>query len=120
MGYKNIFSEGKIGNVKIRNRTVLPAMHVGMANYDGTVSDKLSAYYEERAKNGVGLIITEITSVNTKSGATGAVQISMANDRHIEPFKKLTERIHAHDTKIFVQLHHPGNQGVCLMSCLPR
>lgn len=118
MGYKHLLTEGNIGNVKIRNRVVIPAMHVGMANYDGTISDALLAYYEERARSGVGLLITEITSVNTKSGHTGAVQISMARDKHIEPFRKLVDKVHALDSRIFVQLHHPGAQGASLMSLL--
>lgn len=118
MAYNKLFSEGKIGNVNTRNRIVMPAMHSGMANYDGTVSDMITAYYEERAKSGAGLIITEITSVNTKNGVSFATQLSMAHDRQIEPFKKLVDRLHSLDTKIFVQLHHPGAQGVGLMTLL--
>ncbi|MBN2169339.1 MAG: FAD-dependent oxidoreductase [Actinobacteria bacterium] len=118
MTYDRLFSEGKIGNVKISNRIVMPAMHSGMANYDGTVSDTITSYYDERAKSGAGLIITEITSVNTKNGVSFATQLSMAHDRQIEPFKKLADRLHALDTKIFVQLHHPGAQGVGLMTLL--
>ena len=64
MPYKLLFSEGRIGSVTVRNRVVLPPLEVGMANFDGTPSEQLVAYYEERAKNGLGLLITGITRVN--------------------------------------------------------
>ena len=40
----------------------------------------------------------------------------MTSDRHIEPFARMVERVHAHGTKIFCQLHHPGRQGNSLMT----
>ncbi len=42
----------------------MPPMHLGMANLDGTLTEKFMNYYEERAKGGTGLIITEIVRVN--------------------------------------------------------
>lgn len=116
MLYPHLFSEGKIGRVTLRNRTVLAPMVTGMANYDGTPSEQLIAYYEERAKNGLGLLIIGATRVNYVHGATIPRQTSMASDRHIAPFAAMVDRIHAHGTKVFCQLHHPGRQGISLMS----
>jgi len=61
-------------------------MGTGMANYDGTPSQQLIDYYGERAKNGLGLLIVEVTRVNSVHGATIPRQLSMAHDRHIAPF----------------------------------
>ena len=47
----------RIGSVELRNRIVMPGMGTNLANPDGTVSDRLRNYYEERARGGVGLII---------------------------------------------------------------
>ncbi|HOW82417.1 MAG TPA: hypothetical protein PK573_07655, partial [Spirochaetota bacterium] len=55
MKYPHLFSKGKIGKVEIRNRVVMSPVEVGMANFDGTPSEQLVAYYEERARNGLGL-----------------------------------------------------------------
>ena len=115
MPYKLLFSEGRIGSVTVRNRVVLPPLEVGMANFDGTPSEQLVAYYEERAKNGLGLLITGITRVNEYHGAGLPRQLAMTSDRHIEPFARMVERIHRHGTKIFCQLHHPGRQSNSLM-----
>jgi 2,4-dienoyl-CoA reductase-like NADH-dependent reductase (Old Yellow Enzyme family)/thioredoxin reductase len=116
MQYEKLFSEGRIGSVTLKNRVVMPPMEVGMANPDGTPSEQLIAYYEERARNGLGLLITGITRVNGRHGAALPRQLAMTSDRHIEPFARMVERVHAHGTKIFCQLHHPGRQGISLMT----
>jgi len=104
MKYSRLFSQGKIGTLDIKNRVVMPAMGVGLANEDGTPSDKMIGYYEERAKGGVGLIITEITRVNDEHGIAEPHQLSLTKDENIDGFKKLTDTIHKHGTKIFP--HH--------------
>ncbi|WP_201448438.1 oxidoreductase [Vibrio parahaemolyticus] len=48
--YKKLFSPMRIGNCEIKNRVVMPPMHLGMANLDGTLTEKFMNYYEERAK----------------------------------------------------------------------
>ena len=63
----------------------------------------------------MGLLITGITRVNGRHGAALPRQLAMTSDRHIEPFARMVERVHAHGTKIFCQLHHPGRQGNSLM-----
>ncbi len=112
MNYPVLFSPMKIGNIQIKNRIVMPAMGVNTAEYDGRAGNDLAVYYEERAKGGVGLIITEITRVNEKDAVTQTRQLSMSDDIYIKPFQKVVERVHAHGAKIFVQLHHPGRQNV--------
>ncbi|HUN56277.1 MAG TPA: FAD-dependent oxidoreductase [Smithella sp.] len=115
MLYENLFSECRIGAVIIKNRVVMPPMEVGMANPDGTPSEQLIAYYEERARSGIGLLITGITRVNARHGAVLPRQLSMTSDDHIKPFAHMVDRVHAHGTKIFCQLHHPGRQSNSLM-----
>ena len=61
MEYTNLLSPGKIGNVTIKNRVVMPAMMLDHGQFDGTPTEQMMDYYEERAKGEVGLIITEIT-----------------------------------------------------------
>lgn len=113
--YKHLFSAGRIGRVTLRNRVVLPALEVGMANFDGTPSEQLINYYEARAQNGLGLLITGITRVNEHHGAGLPRQLAMTSNRHIKPFARMVERVHAHGTKVFCQLHHPGRQSNSLM-----
>ncbi|MDR2090883.1 MAG: NAD(P)/FAD-dependent oxidoreductase [Clostridiales bacterium] len=114
MTYKTLFTPLSIGNCEIKNRIVMPPMMMGFGRFDGTPTDEMTAYYEERAKGGAGLIVTEITRVNDITGAAAFNQLAVSRDTHIEPLKKLAEKIHAHGAKFFVQLHHPGRQNVGL------
>ena len=115
MKYEKLLSEGKIGNMTLKNRVVMAALETGLADFSGVPTRQYINYYEERAKNGVGLIITGITRVNDLHGAGVPRQLSMSQDRNIEPFARLVERMHAHGTKIMCQLHHPGRQNLSPM-----
>lgn len=105
----------KIGNVEIKNRVVMAPMLMGFGTFNGDATEQMMAYYEERAKGGTGLIITEITRVNDLTGASSFGQLSASKDRNILSISKLAERIHKHGAKLFVELHHPGRQNVNLM-----
>ena len=113
--YPKLFSPVKIGGCEIKNRIVMSPMLMGFGQIDGRPTEKLMDYYEERAKGGTGLIITEITRVNDVTGAAAFAQLAMSHDYHIEPMREFAERIHRHGAKLFVQLHHPGRQNVGLM-----
>ena len=110
--YEKLFSEGHIGKVTLRNRLVMSPMGIGLANLDGTPSEEMIAFYEARAIGGAGLIIPEICRVNDVHGAGLLRQISLTSDRNIAPMAKLCDAIHKQNSKIFIQLHHPGREGV--------
>ncbi|EHK2924805.1 FAD-dependent oxidoreductase [Vibrio parahaemolyticus] len=113
--YKKLFSPMRIGNCEIKNRVVMPPMHLGMANLDGTLTEKFMNYYEERAKGGTGLIITEIVRVNDTTGATSFMQPALSHDYHIPSWKEFAHRVKRHGAKLFAQLHHPGRQNLGVM-----
>ena len=115
MSEKMLFTPMKIGSCEIKNRIVMAPMLMGFGDFDGEPTDKMMNYYEERAKGGTGLIITEITRVNDKTGASAFAQLSVSSDKIIAPLREMADRIHKHGAKLFVQLHHPGRQNVGLM-----
>ena len=115
MDYKMLFSPMKIGNCEIKNRIVMPPMMLGFGQFDGTPTKKMVDYYEERAKGGAGLIITEITRVDDFSGASAFAQLGISHDYHIAPLKDMIDKIHQYDCKMFIQLHHPGRQNMGLL-----
>ena len=106
-----MFSPMKIGTMTVKNRVVMNAAEFSLGQTDGTPTEKMIAYYEARAKGGVGLIIPGICRVNDMGATSTFTQLSMANDWQIEPMKKMVERIHAAGAKLCIQLHHPGRQG---------
>lgn len=115
MSYEILGSPMKIGSCEIKNRIVLPPMLMGFAALDGKPTQQLMDYYEERAKGGTGLIMTEITRINDQTGSAAFAQLAVSHDYHIEPLAELARRIHKHGAKFFVQLHHPGRQNVGLL-----
>lgn len=115
MNYPTLFSPIKIGNVEIKNRICMAPMLMDFGQFDGRTTGQLMDYYEERAKGGTGLIITEITRVNDVTGGAAFAQLGMSHDYQIEGMAELAKRIHSHGSKLFVQLHHPGRQNMGLL-----
>lgn len=111
MSYDLLLSPMQIGTLTVKNRTVMTAAEVSLGRANGTPTEQLMDYYEERAKGGVGLIIPGITRVNDDCAASTYTQLAMSHDYQIEPMRRFVERIHRHGAKLGLQLHHPGRQG---------
>lgn len=106
--YKKLFEPAYIGKVKIKNKlSMAPMGPVGYADPLGALNQRIQDYYVERAKGGIGLIITGICSVDldiegiVKPGLPCPTQNPLA---FIHAAYQMNERVHAYDTKIFLQL----------------
>lgn len=110
--FKHLFAAGTIGTMKTKNRIVMTAMGNHLANADGSVSAGDIAFYRARAQGGVGVIITECALVDGVRGKGNNKQISVAEDRFIPGLEQLAREIHRYDSKIVVQIYHPGRQGI--------
>jgi 2,4-dienoyl-CoA reductase-like NADH-dependent reductase (Old Yellow Enzyme family)/thioredoxin reductase len=110
MHYQNIFKEGKIGNLTLKNRIVMPPMGTNLAGPEGEVTDQLITYYEERAKGGTGLIIVEFTCIDYEYGKGFIRQVRLDDDRFIPGIQRIASAVHKHGAKVLVQIHHAGRQ----------
>lgn len=108
-----------IHTLSLKNRYVLPGMVTDMAVDGGYVTERLLAYYEERARGGVGLIIVEAASIDP-SGKTFLHGLDISDDRFIPGLRLLTERVHAHGARIAIQLQHGGGRAHPEFSHMPR
>ncbi len=101
----------KIGCVEIKNRIALPSMCVFFCDEDGNMTDKMIEYAAARARGGAGLLIIP----GSPHGKRGMGRPALSEDRDIEGWKKLAERIHGYGAKLFCQLHpaklQAGRQG---------
>ncbi len=104
-----IFDPITICNLELQNRFVRSATHEFMAEEDGTPTSRLGDLYEELAKNEVGLIITGYSYV-LPGGQSDNLQQGIYDDRFIEPYRKITERVHRYRSKIVLQIVHGGRQ----------
>lgn len=116
---KKLFETGRIGTLKIKNRTVMVPMQVLYGEIDSIPGPRAISYYEERARGGVGLIIIEATNVDNINNTPWDHQLSLACDRNISDFQQLTEAIHKYDCHVFVQLHHYGAKSAMTPNGIP-
>lgn len=104
-----IFSEGHIGNLKIKNRLIRSATMIAGAS-GGLPKEAYIKTYKELAAGGVGLIITGFM-VPTKEDARYPVQVNIYDDSHISGLKNVAEAVHSVDSRcrLFAQIGHSGS-----------
>jgi len=106
--FSNLLSPGQLGPLEVHNRVVMPAMDQNNCTEQGLITDETIAHYEARAKGGVGLLIVETSAVSYPHGATARHQPALSHDRAIPGLRRLATAVHAHGTKIVVQICHHG------------
>ncbi|MBN2099885.1 MAG: FAD-dependent oxidoreductase [Dehalococcoidia bacterium] len=106
-----LMSPWKFGTVEIKNRLVMSPMTLVWANPDETPSDRQISYWVDRARNGVGLIITEMNSVDPKHRYQ-PLSVGLHSDFQIERHKRLTDAVHQYGARIIPQLTHPGPESL--------
>jgi 2,4-dienoyl-CoA reductase-like NADH-dependent reductase (Old Yellow Enzyme family) len=108
--FERLFSPITVGGIEIRNR-LLQTGHTKAYAEKGMETERDLAYYVERARGGLGLIVTGFRMVHPTSTvevhgfAKGYLREAVAFDRQI------TEAVHATGTKIVLQLNHIGTNG---------
>jgi 2,4-dienoyl-CoA reductase (NADPH2) len=94
-----------LGFTSLRNRMMMGSMHTGLEDKVKDF-DSLAAYFEERAKGGIGLMVTGGFSPNLEGWLypfAGRMTKGM-----ITHHRKVTDAVHRHDSKICMQLLHAG------------
>lgn len=109
MNYQKLLQPMKINSLEIPNRMVVSAMVTNFANADGTATEKLIAYHEEKARGGWGLIITEDYKI-TKDGGGFRNLPGLFSDELIPSHKILTDRVHKLNGRIVAQIYHAGRE----------
>ncbi len=103
--YPLLFSPLTLNRLQLRNRVVLPAMHL---NYtpDGKVSDQLVSFYAERAAGNAGLMIVGGCAISPLAGMP--MMVSIMNDQDVPGLARLAQAAHGHGAAIGAQLYHAG------------
>ncbi|OHX12105.1 NADPH-dependent 2,4-dienoyl-CoA reductase [Chromobacterium sphagni] len=104
--YPHLLAPLDLGFTTLKNRVLMGSMHTGLEESPGGF-EKMAAFYAERARGGVGLIVTGGVGPNAEGCvAEGAAQLS---DAHEVPSHKLvTDAVHAAGGKIALQILHSG------------
>jgi len=98
---EKLFQPSKIGSLEIANRIIMTAV---TTRYDFEESNRLSRFYAQRAKGGVGLIITGALQTIYPSRKTGAGRINLYNDNGIPKLKEWVKAIHDNGSRAAAQL----------------
>lgn len=104
--YPLLFSPLDLGFTKLKNRALMGSMHTGLEEAEDGFA-KQAAFFAERARNGVGMIITGGIPPNFEGGGRGS---KLTNKDEVAQHRLVTEAVHAADpdVKICMQILHMG------------
>lgn len=106
MPFPQLLKPLDLGFTKLKNRVVMGSMHTSLEETEQGFT-KVAAFYQERAKGGVGLIITGGISPN-KSGMLAPNRAVMQSEQDVSEHQLITQAVHQYDCKICMQILHAG------------
>ncbi len=107
--YEHIFEPLDLGFTTLKNRIIMGSMHTGLEEKKNGL-EKIATYYAERAKGGVGLIVSGGIAPNIQ-GWTAPFAARMSTKKHARHHKVITDAVHAEGGKICMQILHSGRYG---------
>ncbi|WP_312125943.1 NADPH-dependent 2,4-dienoyl-CoA reductase [Pseudomonas sp.] len=104
--YPHLLEPLDLGFTQLRNRTLMGSMHTGLEERpDGF--ERMAAYFAERARGGVGLIVTGGIAPN-EEGAVYSGAAKLTTEEEAYRHKTVTQAVHDCDGKICLQILHAG------------
>ena len=107
--FPRLFQPLDLGFTRLKNRVLMGSMHTGLEEEKGGFK-RMAHYYGERARGGVGLIVTGGVAPN-RSGWIAPFSIRFARESQVGKHRLITEAVHAEDGKICLQILHSGRYG---------
>jgi len=104
--YPHLLAPLDLGFTQLANRVLMGSMHTGLEEERGGFA-KLAAFYQARAKGGVGLIVTGGVSPNLR-GRIAPFGSELSHFWQTNKHKQVTDAVHQYPTKICLQLLHTG------------
>ncbi len=104
--YPQLMSPLDLGFTSLRNRVVMGSMHTGLEDRTKDVP-KLAAYFAERARGGVGLIVTGGYAPN-RTGWLLPLGADLITRKQASRHREITDAVHAEGGKIALQILHAG------------
>ena len=107
--FPHLFTPLKVGRQMLPNRILMGSMHTGLEEQGEEGLARLAAFYAERARGGCSLMVTGGFSPNPEGrlGAEGGFLVDADADHH----QQVSDAVHAHGSRILLQLLHAGRYG---------
>ena len=104
--YPNLLNPLDLGFTQLKNRVLMGSMHTGLEEA-ANGHERMAAYFAERAKGGVGLIVTGGIGPNSE-GSTHPNTKNLVTDEDVANHRQITDAVHREDGKICMQILHTG------------
>jgi len=101
-----LFEPAGIGSLRLKNRLIMAAMGNSLAAGDGCVTPAMLDYYRARAAGGVGMVVTQLASINAEDMMP--YSLGIYDDRFLPGVRQLVDTIHEGGARECIQLMHPG------------
>ena len=108
--FPKLFEPGWIGNVQLKNRVIKAPQHTGLANPDGSITERMLRYYRDVASGGVSMVIAEYAWIDNDASRASPCQLGIASVDHIPGLSLLAQTIQANGAKAAIQISHAGRQ----------
>lgn len=108
--FPRLFEPGLIGSVTLNNRVIKAPQHTGLANPDGSITDRLLRHYKELARGGAAMIVVEYAWVDMDASKASPCQLGIASIEHLPGLSLLAQTIQAQGAKASIQISHAGRQ----------
>src|SRR6516225_5815586 len=106
--YPHLLNPLTIGPITIKNRVIFGPHVTGHWSGDFLVTPRAKAYYEERARGGVGMIIVGASPVDETADYYPFTQHAVFKDEIVPGLAEIADAVHGYGTKIIQQIVHPG------------
>ncbi|MHA6203303.1 oxidoreductase [Dyella soli] len=117
MNYPHLFAPLDLGHTTLPNRILMGSMHTGLEDRSADY-DKLAAYFAERARGGVGLMVTGGIAPSIQ-GWLKPFGGRLSMPWHVSRHRKLTRAVHAEGGRLCMQILHAGRYGYHPLSVAP-
>ncbi|MFC4526582.1 NADPH-dependent 2,4-dienoyl-CoA reductase [Dyella halodurans] len=117
MNYPHLFAPLDLGHTTLPNRILMGSMHTGLEDKSADY-DKLAAYFAERARGGVGLMVTGGIAPSIQ-GWLKPFGGRLSMPWHVARHRKLTRAVQAEGGKLCMQILHAGRYGYHPLSVAP-
>ncbi|MDX1451802.1 MAG: NADPH-dependent 2,4-dienoyl-CoA reductase [Oleiphilaceae bacterium] len=104
--YPNLLAPLDLGFTTLKNRVLMGSMHTGLEESPNGF-EKMAAFYAERARGGVGIIVTGGIAPN-EAGAVGPGAGKMSTEEEAKEHQVVTQAVHEAGGKICMQILHAG------------
>ncbi|WP_027896044.1 NADPH-dependent 2,4-dienoyl-CoA reductase [Zestomonas thermotolerans] len=115
--YPHLLAPLDLGFTTLKNRTLMGSMHTGLEERPGGF-ERMAAYFAERARGGVGLMVTGGIGPN-EEGSVYAGAAKLTTEEEAEKHRIVTRAVHEADGKICMQILHAGRYAYSPKSVAP-